>query len=105
MFDIERSRGCPGLILGWTRRFSDVSTIAQLSSSASGKISPRNRVMIRASLLVDLLKTFPHDATVCGFEDGLSVMNADGTGRVVMLNDHLHVPATAEIPRKVRTVT
>jgi hypothetical protein len=44
--------------------------------------------MIRASLLIDLLKTFPHDATVVGFEDGLSVMNADGTGKVVMLNDH-----------------
>src|SRR5580698_3439618 len=41
MFDIERSRGCPGLILAWTRRFSNVSTIAQLSSSASGKMSPR----------------------------------------------------------------
>jgi hypothetical protein len=65
-----------------------------------------NPVTIRTALLIDLLKTFPHDATVRGFEDGLSVTNADGTGQVVMLNDHIHVPATAETRRshKVRTV-
>jgi hypothetical protein len=97
MFEVERSRGCLD-ILGWTRIFSNVFTIAQFSSGPSPTICPRNRMTIRASLLVDLLKTFPHDATVRGFEDGLLVMNADRTGRVVMLNDHLHVPATTENP-------
>jgi hypothetical protein len=62
-------------------------------------------VTIRASLLIDLLKTFPHDAAVRGFEDGLTVMNAVGTGEVVILNDRLHVSATAEtVPWKLGTV-
>jgi hypothetical protein len=44
--------------------------------------------MIRTNLLVDLLKTFPDDAIVRGFEGGLTLMNADGTGQVVILHDH-----------------
>jgi hypothetical protein len=42
---------------------------------------------IRTTLLIELLNTFPADAIVRGFADGLTVTNADGTVGVVLLND------------------
>jgi hypothetical protein len=57
---------------------------------------------IRTNLLIELLKTFPADAIVRGFGDGLTVTNADGTGEVVLLNDGFGVPAkTTQSPLKV----
>jgi hypothetical protein len=52
---------------------------------------------IRAGLLAELLNIFPADAIVRGFADGLSVMNADGTGEVVILNN-LGVPSNKITP-------
>jgi hypothetical protein len=49
---------------------------------------------IRASTLIEFLKTFPDNAIVRGFEDGLSVKDADGTGEVVMLNDRIPAKST-----------
>jgi hypothetical protein len=48
---------------------------------------------IRTNLLIELLQSFPADAIVRGFADGLTVTNADGTGGVVLLNDGFGVPA------------
>jgi hypothetical protein len=39
------------------------------------------------------------DATVQGFEESLTVKNADGSGKVVVLNDNLPVPNAAETNR------
>jgi hypothetical protein len=50
---------------------------------------------IQTNSLTELLKVFPADATVRGFDDGLAVRNADGSGEVVMLNDSFYVPSTA----------
>jgi len=49
---------------------------------------------IQTHSLTELLKVFPADATVRGFENGLTVKNADGSGEVVVLNDSFHVPST-----------
>jgi hypothetical protein len=54
---------------------------------------------IRARSLTELLTIFPADATVRGFENGLTVKNADGSGEVVMLNDNFQVPDAAEKDR------
>jgi hypothetical protein len=51
---------------------------------------------IRTNSLTELLKILPGDATVRGFEEGLTLMNADGTGQIVMLNDNFYVSATGE---------
>jgi hypothetical protein len=48
---------------------------------------------IQTHSLTELLKVFPADATVRGFENGLTVKNADGSGEVVVLNDSFHVPS------------
>jgi len=50
---------------------------------------------IQTNSLAELLKIFPADATVPGFEGGLTMKNADGSGEVVILNDNLSVPSTA----------
>jgi hypothetical protein len=50
---------------------------------------------IQTKSLAELLKVFPADATVRGFENGLAVKDADGSGEVVMLNDSFYVPSTA----------
>jgi hypothetical protein len=47
---------------------------------------------IQTNSLAELLKIFPADATVRGFEGGITVNNADGPGEIVMLNDSLPVP-------------
>jgi hypothetical protein len=49
---------------------------------------------IQTNSLAELLKIFPADATVRGFEGGITVKNADGSGEVLMLNDSLPVPST-----------
>ena|ERR1022692_3030565 len=59
-----------------------------------GKLRLVHPMTIRTNSLIELLKTFPGDATVRGFDEGLTVMNGDGAGRVVILNDTLHVSAT-----------
>jgi len=50
---------------------------------------------IRAESLGELLKIFPADAIVRGFADGLAIMNADGTGEVLVLNDGVGLSAKA----------
>jgi hypothetical protein len=54
---------------------------------------------IQTNSLAELLKIFPADATVRGFEEGLTVKNADGSGEVVVLNDNLPVADAAETNR------
>jgi hypothetical protein len=56
---------------------------------------------IRANVLIELLRTFPIDATVHGFENGLTVKNPDGTGEVVMLNDMFGIPAKSTLSKAV----
>jgi hypothetical protein len=51
---------------------------------------------IQVDSLTELLKILPVDAAVRGFEEGLIVKNADGSGEVVVLNDNLSVPDAAE---------
>jgi hypothetical protein len=41
---------------------------------------------IRADLLTELLKGFPADATVKGYNDGITIANNDGSGEVVVMN-------------------
>ena len=41
---------------------------------------------IRVDLLTELLKDFPADATVKGYDDGITIANSDGAGQVVLLN-------------------
>jgi hypothetical protein len=55
-----------------------------------------NQVAIQVNSLTELLKILPVDATVRGLEEGLIVKNADGSGKVVVLNDNLSVPDAAE---------
>jgi hypothetical protein len=43
---------------------------------------------IRTGLLAELLKIFPADAIVRVDADGLVLMNADGTGMVMLLSRH-----------------
>jgi hypothetical protein len=43
---------------------------------------------IRTDLLAQLLKIFPADAIVRVVADGLVLMNADGTGMVLLLSGH-----------------
>jgi hypothetical protein len=54
---------------------------------------------IRTSTLIEFLKTFPDNAIVRGFADGLSVMDADGTGEVVMLNDNFRIPGKTTLSK------
>jgi hypothetical protein len=54
---------------------------------------------IQTSTLIEFLKTFPGNAIVRGFEDGLSVKDADGTGEVVMLNDNFRIPAKTTLSK------
>jgi hypothetical protein len=56
-------------------------------------------VAIRTGTLIEFLKTFPDDAIVCGFEEGLSVKDADGNGEVVMLNDNFRIPAKTTLSK------
>jgi hypothetical protein len=49
---------------------------------------------IRNNALIKLLKQFPDDATVCGFEEGITITSADKKGELVLLND------TFKLPRK-----
>ena len=58
-----------------------------------------NHMAIQVKSLTRLLKILPLDATVQGFEEGLTVKNADGSGEVVVLNDNLPVPNAAETNR------
>jgi hypothetical protein len=46
------------------------------------------RMTIRTDLLAELLKIFPADAIVRVDADGLVLMNADGTGMVVLLSGY-----------------
>jgi hypothetical protein len=55
---------------------------------------------IRTNALTELLGIFPDDAIVRGSEGSLSVMNADGSGEVVLLNDCFHIPDMAEAKRR-----
>jgi hypothetical protein len=52
--------------------------------------------MIRTQTLTELMQIFPGDATVRGFDEGITVKNADGTGEVLLLNDNFFVPVAAE---------
>jgi hypothetical protein len=54
---------------------------------------------IPASTLIEFLRTFPENAIVHGFENGLSVKNADGTGEVVLLNDTFRIPAKTTLSK------
>jgi hypothetical protein len=47
---------------------------------------------IQTNSLAELLKILPGDAAVRGFEEGFTVMNAGGSGQVVMSNDNFQVP-------------
>ena len=68
--------------------------MAQLSPVHTGILDLVNPMTIQTNSLTELLKIFAADATVRGFEGGLTVKNADGSGEVVMLNDNLRVPST-----------
>ena len=50
------------------------------------------RMTIRADVLTELLKGFPADATVKGYNDGITIANSDGTGAVVLMNGTTHTP-------------
>ena len=56
-------------------------------------------MVIRANVLMDLLKTFPPDAIIRGFEDGISVRNADGAGEVLVLNDASRIQLRPHCPK------
>jgi hypothetical protein len=43
-----------------------------------------NPMTIQINSLTELPKIFPTDATVRGFEEGLTLKNADGSGEVVI---------------------
>src|SRR5580704_16011764 len=73
-----------------------VVTRAQSSSGFIAILDLVNPMTIRTKSLTELLTIFPGDATVRGFENGLTVKNADGSGEVVMLNDNFQLPDTAE---------
>ena len=47
---------------------------------------------IRADVLTELLKGFPADATVKGYNDGITIANSDGAGEVVLMNGTPHAP-------------
>jgi len=47
---------------------------------------------IRADVLTELLKGFPADATVKGYNDGITIANSDGAGEVVLMNGTTHAP-------------
>jgi len=77
-----------------------VVNIAQTWSNPMWHTPPGGALMsIRTSTLIEFLKTFPDNATVRGFEDGLSVKNADGTGEVVMLNEMFRIPAKTTLSK------
>jgi hypothetical protein len=44
---------------------------------------------IKTNELTKLLTIFPEDAIVDSSKDGITVTNADGSGRVMLLNDHI----------------
>mgnify|MGYP001359811069 CR=1 FL=1 len=58
---------------------------------------------IQINSLTELLKIFSADSTVQGFEEGVIVKNADGSGEVIMLNDNFPVPDMAETNRNQPT--
>jgi hypothetical protein len=76
-----------------------VVTRAQSCSGFIAILDLVNLMTIRTKSLTELLTIFPGDATVRGFENGLTVKNADGSGEVVMLNDNFQVPDAAEKDR------
>jgi len=43
---------------------------------------------IQINSLTELLKIFSADSTVQGFEEGVIVKNAHGSGEVIMMNVH-----------------
>jgi hypothetical protein len=43
---------------------------------------------IQINSLTELLTIFSADSTVQGFEEGVIVKNADGSGEVIMMNVH-----------------
>jgi hypothetical protein len=47
---------------------------------------------IRADELTELLKGFPADATVKGYNNGITIANSDGAGEVVLMNGTTHTP-------------
>jgi len=71
----------------------------QSSPVPNGILDLVNLMTIQINSLTELLKIFPADATVRGFEEGVIVKNADGSGEVVVLNDNLPVSDAAEIDR------
>jgi hypothetical protein len=58
---------------------------------------------IQINSLTELLKIFSADSTVQGFEEGVIVKNADGSGEVIMMNDNFPVPDAAETNRNQPT--
>jgi len=51
---------------------------------------------MRADKLIELLKNFPADALVTAHVHGFAVTNHDGTGEVIVLNQSLAGPDSAE---------
>jgi hypothetical protein len=56
---------------------------------------------ISSSALRNLLTTFPDNARVLGFAEGLTVMTPDATGKVVILNEPLCVPDQNQLSESV----
>jgi hypothetical protein len=44
---------------------------------------------LHTKFLIELFQTFPEDAIVRGFAEGLAVTNADGSGELAMLDDNV----------------
>jgi hypothetical protein len=44
---------------------------------------------LHTKFLIELFQTLPEDAVVRGFAEGLAVTNADGSGELAMLDDHV----------------
>lgn len=58
--------------------------MAQSSPVQMGILVSVNPMTIQINSLTELPKIFPTDATVRGFEEGLTLKNADGSGEVVI---------------------
>jgi hypothetical protein len=53
---------------------------------------------IKANELTKLLDIFPEDAIVRGSTDGLTLTNADESGKVMLLNDDVDTSAKTKLP-------
>jgi hypothetical protein len=73
--------------------------MTQSSSGSIGIMDFGEPMTIQTNLLTELLKIFPGNATVRGFEEGLTVKNADGSGEVIMMNDNYPVSHATETNR------